>query len=190
MTWPKPTLFQLCNFLTAPALWVTLLGAPLVTHSAPLCSPLFLETTDTLVPIAMSPLYKGEEKGTYIDPLTQQAWRVKYYTPMEKTAFEVTIKEGRLVDLNGQKANTLFDPDSMSFEHHLFIVDQQLRIFILPFEERGKFHHSSLSAGENILFAGTLGLHQGVLREISDKSGHYRPDTQQTLKVLKLLQKV
>ena len=76
----------------------------------------------------------------------------------------------------------------MSFEHHLFIVDQQLRIFILPFEERGKFHHSSLSAGENILFAGTLGLHQGVLREISDKSGHYRPDTQQTLKVLKLLQ--
>lgn len=197
MLWLPSPLLRLCKFLTAAALWGTywaltviliLFMAPSSAQTAPLCSPLFLEASNSIVPIAMNPIYKGEDKGTYIDPLTKEPWKVKYYSADERKAFEVSIHEGRLVHEDGKKADTPFDPDSMSFEHHLLVIDQQLRIFILPYEQRGRFHHSSLSAGENILFAGTLGIHQGIVRELSDKSGHYRPDPQQTLKVLKLLQ--
>lgn len=155
--------------------------------AAPLCDYIFVETESKLFPIAMETQYRGENKGLYLDPITKTPWRVNYLNENQKSPLELVIKNGRLEHHNGNKANTEFDSDSMSFNHVLVVIDQKSRIFILPNEERGVFHHSSLTSGENILFAGSIGIHQGQIRELSDLSGHYRPNTQQTIKVLKHL---
>ncbi len=138
--------------------------------------------------VKMNPLYIGENEGKYFDSITNTFWKVQYFTPSEKRAFELVIREGKVFHLlDGQKAQSLFDPDAMSWENSLFVVDKDQRLFLLPFEERGRFHHSSLSGGKDILFAGTAAFHQGVIREISDRSGHYKPTKEQTLLVLKEL---
>ncbi|MCB1136780.1 MAG: hypothetical protein KDK78_10965, partial [Chlamydiia bacterium] len=42
--------------------------------------------------------------------------------------------------------------------------------------ERGLMHHSSFFAGGDVLSAGELVVEQGVLKSLSNRSGHYRPD--------------
>ena len=43
----------------------------------------------------------------------------------------------------------------------------------------GKFQHSSFLAGSPIAAAGEIEVHDGVVKFISGKSGHYRPSAQQ-----------
>ncbi|WP_415062493.1 hypothetical protein [Bdellovibrio sp.] len=125
-----------------------------------------------------------------MDPITKRPWKVHYYSMAEKAKFELFPQKGLLVHRDGKKADSPFDAESLSFENALLVIDKDLRIFILPFEERGRYHHSSLSAGQDILFAGTAAFSQGILRELSDQSGHYRPSPQQTLLAIKELQKM
>lgn len=152
------------------------------------CQDLF--ESSSLPLISMNPQYRGEELGLYIDSVTKVPWKVRYFSEKEKAEFELFVKNGILVDRNGQKAQSPFDYEAISWENGLLIVDAQLRIFLLPYEQRGLYHHSSLSAGQDILFAGTAGFHQGYLRELSDRSGHYKPSTDQTRLTLKELQKM
>ncbi len=51
----------------------------------------------------------------------------------------------------------------------------------------GHRHHSSMFAGEDVACAGELQVERGVLRYLSNKSGHYRPDVFQLLQVLREL---
>ncbi|KHD87788.1 MAG: hypothetical protein OM95_12300 [Bdellovibrio sp. ArHS] len=185
------------NFLSKLLFWVLFLATGLSNlpagHAAPpLCQNLFSETLSSpAVPlISMDSRYRGEDRGLYIDPVTQKPWQVHYYSMAEKNAFELIPQNGLLVHRNGKKADSPFDAESLSFESALLVIDKDLRIFILPFEERGRFHHSSLSAGEDVLFAGTAAFNAGVLRELSDQSGHYKPSPQQTLIAIKELQKM
>lgn len=53
----------------------------------------------------------------------------------------------------------------------------------------GHRHHSSLLAGESVAAAGELICRDGVLRWLSNKSGHYRPGVGHLLQVLHQLQK-
>ena len=163
---------------------VVFLGTPsLSVAQAPQCLELFAESNPALIP--MNPLYTGEEKGLYIDPLTKAPWRVRYFSEKLKARFELFIRDGILVDKEGAKAQSPYDHESMSWENALIIIDASHRIFHLPFERRGRYHHSSLSAGQDVIFAGTAAFHQGYIRELSDRSGHYKPNTPQTLAALK-----
>jgi hypothetical protein len=54
--------------------------------------------------------------------------------------------------------------------------------------EVGRFHHSSLVAGQPVAAAGEIVVHEGTLMLLSNKSGHYRPNrkfTEQALHALK-----
>ncbi len=168
---------------------IGLFGAPPAHSSPPLCQDIF-SGTPALPLISMDSRYKGEDQGLYLDPITKHPWKVHYYTMTEKAVFELLPQNGLLVHRNGKKADSPFDAESLSFENALLVIDKDRRIFILPFEERGRFHHSSLSAGEDILFAGTAAFSQGLLRELSDQSGHYKPSPQQTMIAIKELQKM
>lgn len=137
--------------------------------------------------IKMSTQYIGENRGLYFDPITKQKWHVVYYSDSEKKTFEVTYKNKFFWTSQGQKANSFFDSEALSFNHSLIVIDKDFRIFTLPFEERGKYHHSSLTSGQDILFAGTVAFSDGHLRELSDLSGHYKPTPEQTLLILKEL---
>lgn len=151
------------------------------------CHNVFAVNSDML--IAMNPLYRGEDKGTYMDPITKKPWNVKYFSKEELLPYALFAKDGLIVNHQGKKTSSDFDPEAMSFEHGLLVIDKNNKAYLLPFESRGKYHHSSLSAGDDIIFAGTATFHNGVLREFSNSSGHYKPSSKQTLKALKILQK-
>ena len=48
--------------------------------------------------------------------------------------------------------------------------------FILLIHEFAKFHHSSFLAGEKVAAAGEIIIENGIIKEITNGSGHYRPD--------------
>ena len=57
----------------------------------------------------------------------------------------------------------------------IYVMDH-LGQFYLSFEsEKGKIHHSSLTAGAPVACAGEMMIYQGKLHYINNKSGHYQP---------------
>lgn len=160
-------------------------------HTYPKCGPLFEAKADARLPlIAMDPRYQGENQGKYRDPISGEPWKVKYYSEAEKKVFQLRLKDGIFHDHQGKKMDSDFDAESLSFESGLFVIDKEQRMFLLPFEERGKFHHSSLTGGQDVIFAGTAAFSNGRLREFTDNSGHYKPSPKQTIRTLKLLRKM
>jgi len=53
----------------------------------------------------------------------------------------------------------------------------------------GQYHHSSLLAGGRVACAGEMKVTNGVLKLLSNKSGHYQPDNDDLLHALAILQK-
>lgn len=135
----------------------------------------------------MDSRYRGENEGKYIDPVTGNRWQVKYFSPSEKMAYEIFIRDGLFVNREGERMDSPFDESLEGLQQGLIVIDRDLRIYFMNREERGRIHHSSLAAGEDILFAGTAGFVNGQLRELSNSSGHYKPSTEQTLLALRRL---
>lgn len=50
-----------------------------------------------------------------------------------------------------------------------------------------RWHHSSLLAGESCMFAGELKVERGIVKVLTNKSGHYKPGEEATLKMLEEL---
>ena len=61
-------------------------------------------------------------------------------------------------------------------------MDCSERLYALPADAPGKegtdWNHSSLLSGHAVVCAGMIRANSGVLKEIDNSSGHYRPDTQ------------
>jgi hypothetical protein len=53
----------------------------------------------------------------------------------------------------------------------------------------GKYHHSSLLAGGNVALGGEMVVHAGVIRSMTNKSGHYSPSPAHLRQFLHILQK-
>lgn len=137
--------------------------------------------------IPMNPQYRGENRGLYVDPIMKVPWMVKYFKNKERRQFELTERNGLLWDVQGEKADSVYDGNALHFQSSLIVITKDREIFVMPFEERGKYHHSSLSRGENVLFAGTATFSAGRIRSLSDQSGHYKPDGFQSLLALRTL---
>jgi hypothetical protein len=60
----------------------------------------------------------------------------------------------------------------------IFTMDEQGNLFVSKHQERGVFHHSSISSGKPVAMAGEIDVKDGVLKHFSNRSGHYRPTTQ------------
>lgn len=105
-----------------------------------------------------------------------QTRSVKYLTPDERGAYEVKVdRSGKLVYANGVRAGR--SPDGKG--PLMFVVDGDGRMYAGTMEV-GAFHHSSFLAGEPVSMAGELVLNRnGVITEMTNKSGHYRPTTEQ-----------
>jgi hypothetical protein len=54
-------------------------------------------------------------------------------------------------------------------------MDEHGQIFVSKFQKVGEFHHSSFLSGKPVASAGELKITNGVIEEISRKSGHYQP---------------
>lgn len=158
-------------------------------NSSQSCSQVFSTTrqnlTSTIPLVSMDRRYLGEDQGLYLDPVTKKPWQVKYFTEPELNFFELKIRRGLFFNKDGEKVNSEFNGDSMSFISNLVVIDKDHRIFMLPYEQRGLLHHSSLSRGQDVLFAGTIAFFHGQITELSNRSGHYKPTRQQTLLALR-----
>jgi hypothetical protein len=116
--------------------------------------------------------YRGEELPD------NEVWgtAVRYLSPEEREAFRLTFTNGLIYDADGK----LFDTREAVSLHSdvpkaIFVMNAAGEFFAAQHQIIGRFHHSSLAAGEAVAAAGEMLVLDGMLFEISNKSGHYRP---------------
>lgn len=144
-------------------------------------------TAERLPLLRMKPEYRGEDRGLYTDPATHERWNVRYFSSVERAQHEIFIRGGKFYDVNGRELSSDFDAEALSFEDALLVIDRDFRMYVLNGEERGRLHHSSLVAGGDVLFAGTIAFMDGRIRHMSDSSGHYKPEPWRTRQIVRLL---
>ena len=138
-----------------------------------------LPTTD------MNPRFVGEHVPG------NQIWGgsgVKYLTDEERGAYQLSVKDGKLYDADGN----LFDTSGAMTVHSgqgraIFVMDENGNLYASNYQEVGAFHHSSLLAGDPVAGAGELQVSNGDIQVISDKSGHYMPGRRYTMQTVDYL---
>jgi hypothetical protein len=130
----------------------------------------------------MSSHYKGEESGN--------GWcapkKVQYLSAAERAELKLTIREGKVYDSKGNlydttDAGTFFSGKGKS----IFVMDSNGNIYASKHQAVGEFHHSSILRGEPVSGAGEITVKDGVITEISNRSGHYQPTQEINSQVLK-----
>jgi len=136
---------------------------------------------------SMDPMFSGEDR-----PEQHPFWgdqTVKYLDDSELESYELTVKDGRIVHAGGREAGKPFDTSSASSHASgegsaIFVMKPDGKIYASKYHEAGAFHHSSLSQGNEVAAAGELVVENGVLKEISNQSGHYQPSQTQNDQLL------
>ena len=112
--------------------------------------------------------------------------RVKYMTPLERSYFEVLVKDGVLSwKSTGDPCYTrvgwlqrIFTKKLVRSGTWIFVLSHDGRLFVGQ-KVKGRLHHSSFMAGAPTLASGNIHVGvDGTLKVISPKSGHYRPKVQ------------
>lgn len=101
---------------------------------------------------------------------------VTYLMTSQRTAWALKFSAGKIWDASGG----LFDTRDGETVHSdvgraIFVMDADGNFYASTRQEIGKFHHSSFLAGAPVAAAGEVEVVEGVLKAISDRSGHYRP---------------
>jgi hypothetical protein len=104
----------------------------------------------------------------YLDETTRAVEPVHHYSDAVLKKLEVFIGDGRLLNPEGQAISSYLTGPS------LYIIDTKGRLLVSPYSKHGLIHHSSLSGGADVLFAGQIVVQDGVLLAIDRESGHYR----------------
>ncbi|KAI9102904.1 hypothetical protein K1719_023343 [Acacia pycnantha] len=99
--------------------------------------------------------------------LTKQC--IKYLGPKEREAYEVSVKNGKLVYTQNQQ---LVHTDEGS--KWIFVLSTSRTLYIGE-KKKGQFQHSSFLAGGATIASGRLVARNGVLHAIWPYSGHYCP---------------
>ncbi len=111
-------------------------------------------------------------RANHIDVPTE----VEYLSPAQQARRVVRTVNGRIQTDAGAEA----EPGA----NIVFVVRPNGQVLAGKYV-RGRFHHSSLVAGENVIGAGEMAFDaSGRLTQISDKSGHYMPDRVRVLQGL------
>lgn len=98
------------------------------------------------------------------DLARQGATRITLRNGLMYTAANQVLDTTRMVTMHSGPGMAIY---VMSFEGHLYVSPHSV----------GHRHHSSLLAGATVTGAGEIKVVQGRLVSISNKSGHYQPDT-------------
>jgi hypothetical protein len=111
-----------------------------------------------------------------------------FLTPVEREGYRLHLRDGRLFDAKGK----LFDTTKSTTAHGgdgraIFVMDDQCRLYASKVHAVGEFHHSSLLSGQPVAAAGETQVEKGMVKLISDKSGHYRPTAEHTRQLVDVL---
>lgn len=130
----------------------------------------------------------GIKSGEDIAALARVLSRTIHYgRDADREGWRISVRNGLFYDSSGVLLNTMhFSNDIASLgwaiyvrtpDDHLYAHGYQLHVF----------HHSVLNAGRPVMSAGEIYVRHGVLRGITNKSGHYRPETTHFLQMLSWL---
>lgn len=168
-------------------------GAP-VAQKTPTTSsarPSLYPHTGRYTPIYMLKQYEGEseplldmsghggEEDTQEDTAQyhEREEPVLYWTDADRQAHQLRVKEGLLVNPQGQP----LDPQLDLPQHKgrggeaIYIMDVMGNIYYCFDAKYGRIHHSTLAGGQPVAAAGELVVVNGELISVSNESGHYRP---------------
>ncbi|XP_028774407.1 IQ domain-containing protein IQM1-like [Neltuma alba] len=94
---------------------------------------------------------------------------IKYLGPKEREAYEVSVKNGRLVFTQSQQL-----VHTQEGSKWIFVLSSSRTLYVGE-KKKGQFQHSSFLAGGATIASGRLVALSGVLHAIWPYSGHYRP---------------
>lgn len=125
---------------------------------------------------------------------------VMYLKEDTRNELKLTIQDGKLyrkvppppnikapsqyVLFDTARAGTAFTGASMA----IYVMDMEGDFYVHS-HKVGEFHHSSFFAGKPVACAGEMKVSHGVLKRISNKSGHYKPTAAHFLQALERLRK-
>nr|XP_043634619.1 IQ domain-containing protein IQM2-like [Erigeron canadensis] len=97
---------------------------------------------------------------------------IKYLGPIERKAYEVVMKDGKLLyKQTGEFLDTTGEPKGSKW---IFVLSTS-KVLYVGIKKKGSFQHSSFLAGGATLAAGRVVAEKGTLKAIWPHSGHYRP---------------
>ncbi|XVE96200.1 hypothetical protein REPUB_Repub02eG0201100 [Reevesia pubescens] len=110
---------------------------------------------------------------------------IKYLGPTEREAFEVVIRNGKIVyKQSGELLDTTGGPKDVKW---IFVLSAYKTLYVGQ-KSKGTFQHSSFLAGGATLSAGRLVVEDGVLKAVWPHSGHYLPTEENFQEFMSFLQ--
>lgn len=145
-------------------------------YSYPVKCFLPVPATEQYQPIKLLTKYNNENASCPWQPAGKCPPYVIYYTESQSATLALSVVGGKLY-----QGNTLFDTTdadpSHSFAHtSIFVMDMNGIVYASKQFKPFMFHHSTILAGRDVAFAGEMQVEKGVIKKISNCSGHYMPD--------------
>ena len=127
----------------------------------------------------------------YIGEETGKGWcmpnKVKYLNEAERAKYELAIVNGKFYTVNGKLFDTSHTKSLFTKSKAIFVMTEDGRIYASTYHYAGVFHHSSFLSGKPVASAGELEIIEGILKEVTNKSGHYKPSKSFNNQFLKLI---
>lgn len=105
---------------------------------------------------------------------------IKIFTPEERKNHTIYIsRNGLFVDANGvpfstDDARIIVGDEIVSTQLAIFVLSKEGDLVISNYSKFMEIHHTSLVAGDDVWFAGEIRIHNGILMELNNYSGHYQ----------------
>jgi hypothetical protein len=131
------------------------------------------------------------EEFVELDRLLNSQYQVLYLSKVQRVKHMVAIEDGKFywavdgstIDMAGQSVELDLGLKGGGVEYP-YACDRYGNVFIVPNNQTApdgtklQVNHSTMLAGNEVLCAGTISIKKGVLRAVSNLSGHYAPDTE------------
>jgi hypothetical protein len=135
-----------------------------------------VSATENYKPIKLQSRYVNENAACVWQSKDKCAPYVTYYTESQSASLAISVSGGKLY-----QGNALFDTTKADISHSkvpvaIFVMDVNGGIYASKQFKVYMFHHSSILAGRDVAFAGEIQVEQGVIKKITNCSGHYQPD--------------
>lgn len=99
---------------------------------------------------------------------------VQYFSKEEANFYKIDLSKGRIV----QNGNNYFTDMTRARPHTIYILDIEDNLYLCDCNAINEIHHSSFTQGKAVKAAGEMYIHDGVILELNNLSGHYRPSEQ------------
>jgi hypothetical protein len=136
-----------------------------------------------------------EEETKYLSEAEREKYRIRpLFSSGQKGSTPMEYAEtGELADSTNAGQSHAAD-DKTSNGIFIYVMSKNGKIYVADEKKEsqkyGKFHHSSFLAGEPVAAAGELKISGGIITELTDKSGHYKPEIKYTVQVLEYLERI